>query len=142
MIEYGTDTTRAIMSLVVINANERYPNVRFTFSHAGGTMPFLIERILGRTEMASLTDPTRQNARLHQLRQFYYDTANANNVVAMTALKKVVGSPQILFGTDFPYEGPVAERASELKACGVFTAEELQAIYRDNARRLLPHLRI
>ena len=142
VIEYGTDTTRAIMSLVVINANERYPNIRFTFSHAGGTMPFLIERILGRKEMASLTDPTRPNARLHQLRQFYYDTANANNVVAMTALKKVVGSPQILFGTDFPYEGPVAEQANDLKTCGAFTAEELQAIYYDNARRLLSRLSV
>ena len=47
VIEYGTDTTRAIMSLVVINVNEKYPNLKFTFSHAGGTMPFLIERILG-----------------------------------------------------------------------------------------------
>ena len=142
VIEYGTDTTRAIMSLVVINANDRYPNIRFTFSHAGGTMPFLIERILGRKEMASLADPTRPNARLHQLRQFYYDTANANNVVAMTALKEVVGLPQILFGTDFPYEGSVADQANDLKTCGAFSAAELEAIYYDNARRLLPHLRI
>jgi predicted TIM-barrel fold metal-dependent hydrolase len=142
VIEYGTDTTRAIMSLVVVNANDRYPNIRFTFSHAGGTMPFLIERILGRTEMASLTDPTRPNARLNQLRKFYYDTANANNVVAMTALKKVVGVSQILFGTDFPYEGRVAEQSNDLKSCGAFTAGELEAIYRDNARRLLPRLSI
>jgi 6-methylsalicylate decarboxylase len=142
VIEYGTDTTRAIMSLVVINANDLYPNLRFTFSHAGGTMPFLIERILGRKDMASLTDPTRPNARLHKLRQFYYDTANANNVVAMTALTKVVGLSQILFGTDFPYEGLVVEQANDLKQCGVFAAKELQAVCRDNAQRLLPRLKV
>ena len=141
VIEYGTDTTRAIMSLVVINAAERYPNIRFTFSHAGGTMPFLIERILGRKEMASLTDPSRPNARLHQLRQFYYDTANANNVVALTALAKVVGTSQILFGSDFPYEGAVAEQAADLRASGAFTPTELKAVFSDNAQRLLPRLK-
>ncbi len=141
VIEYGTDTTRAIMSLVVVDANEKYPNLRFTFSHGGGTMPFLIERILGRKDMASLTDPTRPNARLQQLRQFYYDTANANNVVAMTALAKVVGVSQIVFGTDFPYEGPVLEQLNDLKASGVFNSEELQAVCYGNAIRLLPRLK-
>jgi predicted TIM-barrel fold metal-dependent hydrolase len=142
VIEYGTDTTRAIMSLLVINANDRYPNLRFTFSHAGGTMPFLIERILGQKEMASLMDPTRPNARLHQLRQFYYDTANANNSVAMAALTKVVGVSQILLGTDFPYEGPVAGQANDLKQCGVFSANELQAIGCGNAQALVPRLKV
>lgn len=142
VIEYGTDTTRAIMSLVVINANDLYPNIRFSFSHAGGTMPFLIERILGRKEMASLTDPSRPNARLHQLRQFYYDTANANNSVAMTALTKVVGVSQILFGSDFPYEGAVVEQLDDLKTCGAFTTEQLQAVCFENARKLLPSLKV
>lgn len=142
VIEYGTDTTRAIMSLVVINANDLYPNIRFSFSHAGGTMPFLIERILGRKEMASLTDPARPNARLHQLRQFYYDTANANNIVALTALTKVVGVSQILLGTDFPYEGTVAEQVDDLKSCGAFIPQELQAVCSGNARRVVPQLKI
>jgi predicted TIM-barrel fold metal-dependent hydrolase len=141
VIEYGTDTTRAIMSLVTINVGERYPNLRFTFSHAGGTMPFLIERILGRKEMASLTDPSRPNARLHQLRQFYYDTANANNVVALDALTKVVGVSQVLFGTDFPYEGAVLEQANDLKNCGSFNAAALQAVCVDNPLKLIPRLR-
>ncbi|MGC1783764.1 MAG: amidohydrolase family protein [Acidobacteriaceae bacterium] len=142
VIEYGTDTTRAIMSLVVINANERYPNIRFLFSHAGGTMPFLIERILGRKNMASLTDPSRPNARLHQLRQFHYDTANANNSVALDALTAVVGVSQILFGTDFPYEGSVAEQSHDLKACGAFNATQLRSVGRDNARRLLSRVTV
>ena len=80
IIEYGTDTTRTIMSLVAINANDRYPNVRFTFSHAGGTMPFLAQRILGRENLAkNLASPAQPKTRLYHLRQFYYDTANSNN---------------------------------------------------------------
>lgn len=135
VIEYGTDTTRAIMSLVSINATDLYPDLRFSFSHGGGTMPYLIERILGRTEMSSLTDPSLPNARLKQLRQFYYDTANVNNVVAMTALKKVVGASQIMFGTDFPYEGTVLQQELDLRNSGAFSAEELKMVYSANARR-------
>lgn len=137
VIEYGTDTTRAIMSLVVINACDLYPNIRFSFSHGGGTMPYLIERILGRRNMESLTNPDLPNPRLKQLRQFYYDTANVNNVVAMTALKKVVGTSQIMFGTDFPYEGSVAKQAADLMACGAFTADELKSVFGANSRRFI-----
>jgi hypothetical protein len=43
-IEYGTDTTRTIASLVFSGAAARYADIEFIFSHAGGTMPFLIER--------------------------------------------------------------------------------------------------
>ena len=140
ILEFAFDTTRAIMSLVVINATVRYPNIRFSFSHAGGTMPFLVERILGREDLVKRLDSTAEpNSRLYQLRQFYYDTANANNPVALDALKKVVGASQILLGTDYPYEGHMFVHVNDLKEGGVFTAKELQAVLRGNAIKLIPH---
>jgi hypothetical protein len=62
--------------------------------------------------------------------------------VALTALTKVVGVSQILLGTDFPYEGTVAEQVNDLKSCGAFTPMELQAVCSSNARRMLPQLKI
>ena len=47
-IEFGTDTTRAIASYIYRGAAKRYPNVRMIWSHSGGTMPFLIERLMGK----------------------------------------------------------------------------------------------
>ncbi len=44
IIEYGTDTTRAIASYVYRGAARRFPNVRMIWSHSAGTMPYLIER--------------------------------------------------------------------------------------------------
>ena len=44
IIEYGTDTTRAIATLVFSGASQRFPDIRFIFSHAGGTAPFLMDR--------------------------------------------------------------------------------------------------
>jgi 6-methylsalicylate decarboxylase len=43
-IEFGSDTTRAIANFVYLGAAQRFPDVTMIWSHAGGTMPFLIER--------------------------------------------------------------------------------------------------
>src|SRR5258708_33824553 len=55
MIEYGTDTTRSIASLVLSGAASRYPGIRWIFSHAGGTMPFLLGRFLFQSGVQSST---------------------------------------------------------------------------------------
>jgi 6-methylsalicylate decarboxylase len=44
MIEYGTDTTRTIASLVFSGTTKKFPNITFITSHAGGMMPYIIER--------------------------------------------------------------------------------------------------
>ena len=44
MIEFGTDTTRAIASLIFSGMTTKFPDITWIFAHGGGTMPFLIER--------------------------------------------------------------------------------------------------
>jgi len=43
-IEFPFDTSRAAFNLVWTGAAERYPNIRYILSHAGGTVPFLAWR--------------------------------------------------------------------------------------------------
>ncbi len=140
-IEYGTDTTRMIMSLIINEAPIRFPNIRWIFSHAGGTMPFLIQRIVGhRGELDEyLRQPPEAGSRLAQLRSFYYDSAGTGNSVAMGALKKVVGINQMVFGTDFPYSNMSAD-IHGLAESGVFDAGELEQLYRGNIERIFPQL--
>ena len=135
IIEYGTDTTRAIGNIVFNGAALRFPHVRYIFSHAGGTMPFLYERFAMQARSPEIqkklplgVDPI--------LRRFYYDTAQAAMAPPMAALKRVVPVSQILFGTDYPYR-TAAEHVEELHASKVFTAKELAAIEHENAARLL-----
>jgi 6-methylsalicylate decarboxylase len=147
IIEYGTDTTRAIASLVFTGASRRFRNIRFIFSHAGGTMPFLIERFFQQKRSQDLAPGqlTKQLTKselsrldpLHEVRRFYYDTAQATHVAPMSALTKVVPVSQIVFGTDFPYR-TIAEHVEGLKKSGVFSRSDLRAIDRENALRLLP----
>ena len=147
-IEYATDTTRAIMSLLVSGTAARCPDVHFIFSHAGGTMPFLIPRIVGRQLVINsadglvafpANDSTRNSGpeRLALLRRFYYDTAQQANPVAMSALRMVVPASQIVFGTDYPYTS-ILDHVTGLHESGVFSDEELRAIDFGNAVKMFP----
>jgi 6-methylsalicylate decarboxylase len=138
VIEFGTDTSRTIASLVFSGATDRWPDIKFIFSHAGGTMPFLIERFefLARAPQAAKMVPSGVRA---ALRKLFYDTAQASNPAAMGALRQLVDVSQIVFGTDFPYRtGP--EHVTNLAGC-TFSPAELKRVERDNALGLLPRLR-
>ena len=150
-IEFGSDTTRTIGDLVFSGSTNKYPGMKWIFSHAGGTMPFLIERFLtGTTEEIIPGIPTKgmgyaapknvPNGVLYELRKQYYDTAQSSNPVAMDALRKVVPVSQILFGTDYWYRTSV-ETGKGLTTGKVFNAAELRAIDRGNAERLMPEFK-
>ena len=137
-IEYATDTTRTIGSLLFQGTAARFPDIRWIFSHGGGTMPFLLSRF----ERVEATMKERQ-ARLprglmHELRKFHYDTAQANHPGALDALLRIVPVSQVLFGTDFPFR-PGEEEVSALAARG-FSNADLMAIGAGNAVRLMPQL--
>jgi 6-methylsalicylate decarboxylase len=138
IIEWGTDTTRAIARIVFGGAASRYPNLRIIFSHAGGTMPFLVERFVNMAKSAQFA-PRFPQGFAGVAARFYYDTAQTSNPAAMSALSKVVPISQIVFGTDFPFRN-AAEHVKGLKECGVFSAADLQAIDRRNAVNLWPRL--
>ena len=137
MIEFGTDTTRTIASLVFGGFAQRCPDVRLIFSHAGGTMPFLIERFEFQARVPSVAPRFPDGVR-PILRRFHYDTAQASNTAAMDGLRRLVPVSQIVFGTDYPYRTSL-EHVENLAGCG-FDAAEMRAIERDNARALLPRL--
>jgi predicted TIM-barrel fold metal-dependent hydrolase len=135
-VEYATDTSRTIESLLFSGAAEKYPDIRFIFSHAGGTFPFLtgrFERAAGKRAQAMPDWP------MPLARRWYYDIAQGNTPGQLAALMKMVGTEQVLFGTDFPFR-PAAE-AVEGEGNYPFSPAQLRMIQRDNAARLLPRLR-
>jgi len=137
-IEFGTDTTRTIASLIFSKTAARCPDVNFIFSHAGDTATALTERFT----VQMMGDPRYKDFTgagvMAELRRFYYDTAQASNPIAMASLTKMVAISQIVFGTDYPYR----TAADHVKGLGeIFAAEDLKKIDRDNALRLLPRWR-
>jgi 6-methylsalicylate decarboxylase len=136
-IELGTDTTRTIASLMFSGTAAKFPDIKFIFSHAGGTAPFLVQRFTFLANLRKDLQPRLPEGPINQLQKFYYDTANASTVYPLASLMKLVPSSQVLFGTDFPFI-TAATTASELRGTRMFSTEDLQAIERGNAARIMP----
>jgi predicted TIM-barrel fold metal-dependent hydrolase len=132
-IEYSTDSTRTIASLVFSGTAQRFPDIRFIFSHGGGTVPFL----LGRFETLAETKKMPGGA-APLLRKFYYEIAQANHPGALYALLQLAPLSNVLFGSDYPLR-PVEEVVSGVAKYN-FTPAQRAAIEHDNALRLLPRL--
>ena len=150
-LEYNTDTARTIYSLLrkeppYNDKATRYKDIRFIFSHAGGTMPSLIQRYGGVGSGDSINEnlarPPEPNSMLYHLKRFYYDTAQSTNVVQMQGLKTIAGASQIVYGDDYPFgaHDAASRHLHGLQKSG-FSAQELQGIYRENALKLFPRFR-
>jgi 6-methylsalicylate decarboxylase len=139
MIEFGTDTTRTIADIVFSGNAQKFRDISWIFSHAGGTMPFLIERFVRNAFLDPKAKATVPDGTLAELRRFYYDTAQTSNKASMAALSAIIPVSQILFGTDYPYRTSI-DHVKGLREAGVFTDEQLAAIERGNAQKLLPRL--
>jgi predicted TIM-barrel fold metal-dependent hydrolase len=135
-IEYATDTTRTIASLIYSGMTTRFPDIRFIFSHGGGTMPFL----LGRFERlaSEKQDPWLKDGAAPHLRKFHYEIAQANHPGALDALLRLAPISNVLFGSDYPLR-PASEAVEGLTAY-TFTEAQRRAIDRENAERLVPRL--
>jgi predicted TIM-barrel fold metal-dependent hydrolase len=135
-VDYGADTTRTIVNLIFSGASQRYADISFIFSHGGGVLTAVAERL----QIQMVTTPpyagkVTHDQVQHELNRFFYDTAQVANAVTIEALAKLVPTSQIVFGSDFPY------RTSAKTAAGLaarFHGEVLRGMERENAARILP----
>jgi 6-methylsalicylate decarboxylase len=135
-VEFVFDTTRTILSMLSTGTVARFADIRFIWSHGGGTVPYITSRLSG------VGQQLLPKGVMYELQKFYYDTAQAFNPYTMPSFKKMVPASHILFGTDYPLGGGSAEIVAKgLMDNGGFTASELRAIDRDNALELLPRLK-
>jgi len=139
IIEWGTDTTRTIASLVFSGTAARFRDVKLIFSHGGGTLPFLTERFVRLPQINKSLAARVPNGVEAELKRFYYDTAQAAHPYALASLTRLIPVSQIVFGTDYPYRTAI-DHVKGLADYG-FSAADLQAIDRENAVRLMPRLK-
>jgi 6-methylsalicylate decarboxylase len=138
VIEVPHDTTRTVTSLLLSGGFARWRDIKWLFSHAGGTIPMMAGRIdsfYGKSPKAVEFAPA---GIFGELARLYYDTANATFAPNMAALLKLAPVSQITYGTDYPYF-PMTQMSS-LKNVDLSEAD-LNAIGTDNATRLVPRLK-
>jgi predicted TIM-barrel fold metal-dependent hydrolase len=128
-IELSTDTTRTIASVLFSGTVAKFPDIRFIWSHGGGSVPSLIGRLGGAAKALP-------NGVLPELQKFYYDTAQFYTAPALAGLARMVPNSHIVFGTDYPFTQAEVV-AKGLREYG-FSASDLRAIERDNALALFP----
>jgi predicted TIM-barrel fold metal-dependent hydrolase len=137
VIEVPHDTTRTVTSLLLHGAFARYRDIKWLFSHAGGTVPMLAGRLDAFYGKRKNLKEFAPEGIFGELARQYYDTANATSQPAMAALLKLVPVSQVTYGTDYPYF-PL-DQYKELAGLGLSTGD-VQAIESGNAMKLLPHL--
>jgi predicted TIM-barrel fold metal-dependent hydrolase len=139
VIEVPHDTTRTVTSLLLSGRLAQLRDIKWLFSHAGGTIPMLAGRII------AFYDQRARNAQggfapdgiEAEFRRLHYDTANATSAPSMAALTKLVPTTQITFGSDYPYF-PLSQIETIRKMN--LSPVDLQAIESGNAARLVPRL--
>jgi predicted TIM-barrel fold metal-dependent hydrolase len=140
-IEFPTDTARAIVSLALTGTMARCPDITFIFSHGGGTLPSIVQRI--GNAISGLT-PDERAKRLprgldYELKRHYYDLASIGAAPAgMAAVLKLWPITQLTYGSDAPFGSTVAI-ADGITKLGLSDAD-LKLVQRGNAERLFPRL--
>jgi predicted TIM-barrel fold metal-dependent hydrolase len=138
-IDFSTDTTRTLASLAFSGTFARCPDIRFIFSHGGGTMPMIVQRVA-----AAIRNFTpEQRAKIlpdglaAELKRHHYDIASvAMNPGGMAAVFKLIPVNRLLYGSDAPFGSTtvIAEALSQFE----LAAADITAIRRENALRLFP----
>lgn len=133
-------TVRAATALVRNEVPRRFPAIRFIFTHAGGFIPYAVQRMS--LTLAPLVEGRSPDSVLADYRSFYFDTAVATAPETMAGLLAFANPAHIVFGTDFPFTQPdeVTFFAGQLDELQLDSGIR-QAISRTNATALFPRLR-
>src|ERR1700761_265190 len=103
LLDYPVDTSRAIAKLHYSNTFARTPDVKYLFSHAGGTVPFLASRFAIVDAMNVIPGAEERGPFADVLPRLYWDTASAFSDPVLHMLRSVAGLRNVVFGTDYPY---------------------------------------
>jgi predicted TIM-barrel fold metal-dependent hydrolase len=153
-IDTALETVRAAMSLLYSGVFERYPNVKFIFSHCGGITPYLAYRMVRGGTWArgeggadpGMLDQDPDGAGIAKgiglLQRQYYDSMTANAANGLRTLQAFVDPSHILFGTDHAILPAMYQpiKMRELMSYKGFDDATRMDVERGNALRLFPRL--
>jgi predicted TIM-barrel fold metal-dependent hydrolase len=121
-LEFGFDATRAVAHLIINEVPDRFPDIRFVFTHSGSCVPSVAHKLINRKPMvAAYTAYMRKHGQpppadelldqlgsaediaREQIAKLYFDTALSTAAPVLDALTSLVPTSHILLGTDFPF---------------------------------------
>lgn len=141
LLDFPTDTNRAVAQMHYTNRFARTPSVKYIFSHAGGSSPYLAARFAIIDEMGFIPGGEQRGAAADMFRRMYWDTALAASDPVLRMLRDVAGVGQVLYGTDFPYlRRDLAVKSRHLLQTDALNDVERAAVLGGTASSLFPRL--
>ena len=130
------DTGRAVLSLLVNGVFRDLRDIKWIFSHSGGTVPVIARRTATLSQHSPAMKDAAPDGIDAELTRLHYETANGYHAPNMAALLAYVPVSQVMFGTDYPYV-TVGENVEGLAEA--VSGADLEAIRSGNALRMFPH---
>lgn len=142
LIDFTADTTRAVAHMHYSNRFARTPNVKYIFSHAGGTIPYLAGRFSIVDKMKVIPGDEHRGSAADTFRRLYWDTALSWSDPVLRMLRSTVGMTQVLFGSDYPYlrRDLAVGCVGEMARTEELTDGERRSVLSENALKLFPRL--
>jgi predicted TIM-barrel fold metal-dependent hydrolase len=127
------DTTIALARIILSGILDEHPGLKLVCPHVGGTLPYLIGRIDHQVTVLRRVKLTIKQRPSDYLRAIYLDAVNALPAVIRFGID-LVGPERMLYSSDHPWVSPklIIDNIRSLK----LPAEQEQAVFRDNARKL------
>ena len=139
IIGFPFDTTLAVARMCFDGMLKDFPDIKWIIGHAGGAVPFLMERM-----DSGYRDFAETKVKLDQLPSFYlkrlyYDTVtfSPHN---LNMLRDQVGTDHMLMGSDYPHLlGSIEKSVSSIETLAIPQAEK-QRILGGNALSILNNI--
>jgi aminocarboxymuconate-semialdehyde decarboxylase len=124
------DTTISAGQMIFSGLFDRYPNLKIVLAHAGGMLPWNIDRWGHGFKVRPECKEVLKKSPVEYIRNFYYDTIT-HGPSTLRFLISRVGIDRVLVGTDYPYDMGDMTPLSSLKAARL-TSREIEKIVTKN----------
>ncbi len=139
IVGFPFDTTLAVARMCYGGMFKEFPNIKWIVAHAGGAVPFLMERMdTGFHDFAECKVKIDQPPSTY-LKHLYYDgvTFSEHN---LKMVREMFGTDHMLMGSDYPHLlGSIDRAVSSIEAMECPTKEK-QQVFEGTARSVLNNL--
>ena len=144
LLDFPTDTNRAVAQMHYTNRFARAPNVKYIFAHAGGSIPYLAARFALIDEMRFVPGADQRGTAAEMFRRTYWDTALAVSDPVFRMLHDVASIDRVVYGTDFPYlrRDLAVNSKQQIMDAAALSDPDRRAVLGDNAARLFPRFQV
>ena len=135
-VGFMAESTLALARLSYSGVFERYPSIRWVFSHLGGTIPFVLPRLDSYWRQFEDCRERAPRPPSEYMKRLVFDTASTHQA-ALICARDTLGGDRLAFGSDYPHipagSGPYIKALDALD----LTEEDHRAVIAGRARALL-----